>query len=1823
MLTAFMMAAGALGAPPDSIPVSFTLDEPGYVTLVIEDSSGRRVRNLVSGEFFPAGTHTVPWDGHDESKPLEKVNGAYPADADGVFRDHGAPVQPGAYAVRGIVRPRIRLSYEMTAYKSSPVTWNKSGIGGWLADHTPPSSVLYVPRGRKRFDLGAVLDPTRDHSEEPSILIGAYAAEAGNALVMTDLDGNKYDHIGGFGAFVGAGLMARDPKHDDQYYAYVAAITRATDAATHRETGRLHLLALSQAPNVSRNRFNELWACDGVLMLIPEPDPGEAFFTKKEAVDVIPGLTVHDNLAAMAIASPRGVGPKAVFLINVATGPRPVPGGQLDPGQLTPTPPEKMSKVAGEIPFEAIGAEVRGLAFDKEGRLLVLTPESVKRYNVVRDKADDTFTTAGLEHDRDIITGGLEDARYIICDYLSAGGDLYIAQHGNSHQVKRFSADGTLVRVFGEAGPVGIGRYNRLHMNQPTGLAVTPKGELWVTEHDFLPKRVSVWNIETGGLIKDVLGPVDYGGGGTLDPADPARFYIADYHAGMMELKLDRETGAGSVERVLWRPSKTDKTLFPRRNVATDVSNFGVPLTPVRFEGRTYFTNIFYETATTVAAICGIWLLDDANDRVKLVAAVGNAYGWPRLTDADGGFRAKWPADINWTNWAANPTNYQNLNPVMFTWSDLNGDGEMDVDEVGFKRIPDAKRFGGMTLNVVEGRLTAIESYNWSVAHSEITAEGVPVFKAEDIKLFMVDIPKETTANDKFISYAKTGFATFPTPEGYMVTVGCPIQGFKKDSSGKGVRAWTYPNIWSSLHEGHDAPNPPQYPGQLVATTRPIAPPFQIGRAEDGQAGSIWTYNCDRGAIYLFTADGLYIDTLFSLEARAVNWMDLPALERGFDLTEIAVPGENFWPSITKADDGNVYITTGKNHASLVRVTGLDQIKRVDWGVLQLKAGDIPQSQTYTPAGESDTLSITIRPREDNPSPANPPPLAVDGRLDEWAAMEWVRIEPQTYAAIATDGGRLYLAYQSFDGALGRNTTAEPPLLFKTGGAFDLMLRTTGTVIFDDNVRVKDVVDGDTRVVIALNNAGGSPAATLYRTIDSTATGPKTLFSSPVGEVYFDRVDEINDRITFAQSDRATAATGNVFPTLAEPPELHAYEMSIDLAVLGIAPKQGRFIRGDIGVIVGGSTASTARFYWKNKASGLANDIPGEATLMPVNWGVMEVRGPAPVVEKNPVSQIVAEGERVVINAGVSGWQPMTWQWEKSPSEDGAYTAVPGGGASYIIPAAAVSDSGWYRVTATNEYGGETSAPAELVVRPSAFPAPAPDGYGAGATGGGGAPGVLVSSFEELRARAESEEPLVINIRDNITLPEPVHIKSNKTIQGIDANATISGGLVLGGGVDNVIIRGLNISNPAAGGIGVDIDGARNVFITHCSLFDCAGGCVRVTNASENVTVSWSEFYYASTPGGPAMLAGTAGDAYPPHVTLHHNAWRNIASAMPLAVASRVHMYNNHFSAANAAAAAASSAAGAGAEILSEYNIYDSIITPLVKSATTAGIRAVSNEYNDSGPGWDGEAVGGGLVFSPGYSYTLQLAGGAAASVAGYAGNTAGADSTAPASAASLRIEGADGVFAYGKPFVFTSTMTGGPAASYQWRRDNFDLPGATGASYAEDAADASSSGAYVLQAGLADGGGLATSNPKFVVTGQAPVITRQPDSSMHSPIYPPLKEVAGVEGKDVSLYVIATGEPVLGYQWQKLNGAGYQDIAGAVSHTLKLNRVASGDEGSYRVIVTNDFGTAASSAITLTVSPAGNASGGGGGGGGACSLAGLGLVLVLLAARRRSSNRP
>jgi glucose/arabinose dehydrogenase len=95
-------------------------------------------------------------------------------------------------------------------------------------------------------------------------------------------------------------------------------------------------------------------------------------------------------------------------------------------------------------------------------------------------------------------------------------------------------------------------------------------------------------------------------------------------------------------------------------------------------------------------------------------------------------------------------------------------------------------------------------------------------------------------------------------------------------------------------------------------------------------------------------------------------------------------------------------------------------------------------------------------------------------------------------------------------------------------------------------------------------------------------------------------------------------------------------------------------------------------------------------------------------------------------------------------------------------------------------------------------------------------------------------------------------------------------------------------------------------------------------------------------------------------------------------------------------------------------------------------------------------------------------------------------------------------------------------------------------------------------------------------ISYQAPQITAQPTDRTVT------------QGQTATLSVTATG-PSLSYQWQHLVGSTWTNV-GTSSNTLAIPNAQPADAGSYRVVVSNTFGSVTSNTANLTVSVAGTA---------------------------------
>ena len=198
------------------------------------------------------------------------------------------------------------------------------------------------------------------------------------------------------------------------------------------------------------------------------------------------------------------------------------------------------------------------------------------------------------------------------------------------------------------------------------------------------------------------------------------------------------------------------------------------------------------------------------------------------------------------------------------------------------------------------------------------------------------------------------------------------------------------------------------------------------------------------------------------------------------------------------------------------------------------------------------------------------------------------------------------------------------------------------------------------------------------------------------------------------------------------------------------------------------------------------------------------------------------------------------------------------------------------------------------------------DGFGENTTGGAGGATITVSTAADFKALVETiDVPYIIQVSGTIDLGSvggKVSIRSNKTIGGIDPNATIIGELGFKNDSSNIIIERLNITNPNDYGEGDGIsikEDITNVFVTKCTIYNCVDGCLDITRRSDWVTVSWCKFYFTSGSDPRVSLVG-GGDTHDDdgklHITFHHNwfssgCWQRIPSVR----FGRVHIYNNYY----------------------------------------------------------------------------------------------------------------------------------------------------------------------------------------------------------------------------------------------------------------------------------------------------------------------------------------
>jgi DNA-binding beta-propeller fold protein YncE len=133
--------------------IAFTMPADGYISLNIKDKNGFVVRHLLNSAFYAKGTHEVKWDGL--TTPSAKLP--------------GQPVAPGEYTWSALWNEGIGLKLRGWAANGGNTPWDNGPGTNWGGDHG---------------------DPDATAADATQVYLGWSFAEAGQALVACDLNGN-------------------------------------------------------------------------------------------------------------------------------------------------------------------------------------------------------------------------------------------------------------------------------------------------------------------------------------------------------------------------------------------------------------------------------------------------------------------------------------------------------------------------------------------------------------------------------------------------------------------------------------------------------------------------------------------------------------------------------------------------------------------------------------------------------------------------------------------------------------------------------------------------------------------------------------------------------------------------------------------------------------------------------------------------------------------------------------------------------------------------------------------------------------------------------------------------------------------------------------------------------------------------------------------------------------------------------------------------------------------------------------------------------------------------------------------------------------------------------------------------------------------------------------------------------------------------------------------------------------------------------------------------------------------------------------------------
>jgi len=844
------------------IVISYKMPRDGDVTLGLYGNDGKLLRCLGQDIFRHAGDQHLFWNGLDQ---------------------WGHPVGAGNYVVKAVYHDPLSVEYKMAVCNPGTPPWpTHDGKGDWLCDEADPQAAvtdgkwvfLASPGSEKGFSIIALDENGQRQwgTDEPKHFHP-------RCLSMT-LEGNylyviysgpevlNSDHNFGPAKARGTALLVCFDKHTGKRAGFSGGsllnrfMSTAEDFIEVPERfSNVHVLNCIARWDYKKDTISWLWDLRNGKSFTPASYAGAPRYACND---------VGESSNALGIASTGGslyvslLHDDKLLVINAMTG---RPTGE-------------------EIPLKAPA----GLCASGDHKLLAVSGTQIVSVDTATKMATPLITT-GLDAPSNIATDG--------------EGNIYVSDWGASFQVKVFDPAGNFLRAIGKAGGrPWVGPWDATGMLVPRGIAVTPKGELWVAEDDGSPCRISVWDAKTGAFLRDYIGPMPYGGGTNfwIDPQD-----VTEVNAEGARFKVDYEKKTCTPEAIAYRRVSRDDPFTPNGHSLVDCQ-----------------VRILHHGGHEYAVTQSLSILQRQGDVYRAVAAFGSVnHRLDAASHVDEIGQIVWDSDVGYRIYKGfYPECFEGHAGDIFTWTDMNGDNLVQADEMHWAKVSK-----GVWRNGMQGSLTI--SYwglgiaqDWSLFFAERflnrmvifrlkprgwTEAGAPIYDIADAKPIIFDVAQNSinglhvTMDEKLIvSY---NFEAKHCPDA--------IRAYDLDGHALWAIAMPERTADNNVHA-----NNANYD-------------FQISGV--GDVMCTWLYH-GSGRPHLITSDGLYVGTLLddTRFARLLHWLNVPMGNYACDFLDTTPTGPTaLWTESAKyfhqAPNGDCYIINGGNQQEYIfRIKGLE-----------------------------------------------------------------------------------------------------------------------------------------------------------------------------------------------------------------------------------------------------------------------------------------------------------------------------------------------------------------------------------------------------------------------------------------------------------------------------------------------------------------------------------------------------------------------------------------------------------------------------------------------------------------------------------------------------------------------------------------------------------------------------------------------------------------------------------------------------------------------------------------------------------------------------------